>query len=51
MGSVSLIAVTHEQKDLGTLNQDLGQRCRGPRSRAHAQGPELARKVARILAD
>jgi len=54
MGSVSLIAVTHEQKDLGTLNQDLGQRRRdlargrmrkdraGPQSRAHSGGLELA---------
>ena len=54
MGSVSLIAVTREQKDLGTLNQDLVQRAAtsladasartgaGPQSRAHSGGLELA---------
>jgi mono/diheme cytochrome c family protein len=51
MGSISLIAVTHEEKDLPTLTQDLGQRRRDlARDRMRAD-PELARKVARLLAD
>jgi hypothetical protein len=51
MGSISLIAVAHEQKDLPALNQDLGQRRRDIARERMRKDPELARKVARILAD
>jgi hypothetical protein len=51
MGSISLIAVPHEQKDLQTLQKDISQRSRtvaGERMRAD---PALARKVAQILGE
>src|SRR5437899_3237363 len=51
MGSISLIAVPHQQKDLATLNEDLGKRRRDIARDRMRSDPALARKVAQILAD
>jgi hypothetical protein len=51
MGSISLMAVAHDQSDLPTLNRDLGQRRREIARERMRNDPELARKVARILAN
>jgi mono/diheme cytochrome c family protein len=51
MGSISLIAVPHEESDLKALQEDLA-RCRNELVRARMQAdPSLARKVAQILAE
>jgi hypothetical protein len=51
MGSVSLIAVPHEESDLGTLQGDLTRRRNElARSRMRAD-PALAKKVAKLLAE
>jgi len=51
MGSISLIAVPHEESDLGTLQGDqLRRRNELARSRMRAD-PALAKKVAKLLAE
>lgn len=51
MGSVSLIAVAHEESDLGTLQSDVGQRRNQLVRERMRSDPELAQKVARLLAE
>jgi mono/diheme cytochrome c family protein len=51
MGSISLIAVAHDQSDLKILNEDLAQRTRKLVRERMLSDPELARKVANILAE
>jgi hypothetical protein len=51
MGSVSLIAVPHEQSDLKTLTDDVGQRARKFARDRLRNDPALAAKVAKILAE
>lgn len=51
MGSVSLLAVAHEESEITTLRTDLEQRARIlARTRMKAD-PELARKVVKLLAE
>jgi len=51
MGSVSLIAVAHEESDLATLREDVSRRNRElARSRMQAD-PALAKKVAEMLSE
>src|SRR5437899_9740317 len=51
MGSISLIAVPHQESDLGTLQGDLSRR-RNQLARSRMQAdPALAKKVAKLLAD
>src|ERR1041385_2887947 len=51
MGSISLIAVPHEEKDLAVLNEDLGRRRREMAREGMRSNPAIARKVAQILAE
>lgn len=51
MGSISLIAVPHEESDLTFLRGDLAARSRQIAIDRMASDPALARKVRRILAD
>jgi hypothetical protein len=51
MGSISLIAVPHEESDLGTLQADLQQRSRQLARERMRSDPAVARKVAQILAE
>jgi hypothetical protein len=51
MGSISLIAVPHEEKDLATLQQDLNRR-RNELVRARLQSdPALAKKIRELLSE
>jgi hypothetical protein len=51
MGSISLIAVPHEESDLSTLQEDIA-RCRNELARTRmAADPSLAKKVAQLLAE
>ena len=51
MGSISLIAVPHEESELGALNQELAKR-RNELARARMQSdPALAKKVAQLLSE
>ena len=51
MGSISLIAVPHEESNLTALQEDMAKR-RNELVRARMQAdPSLARKVAQILAE
>jgi len=49
MGSVSLIAVAHEESDLKRLNEDLAQRSRRIARQRMLSDPDLAKRIARIL--
>ncbi len=51
MGSLSLIAVAHEEADLKTLNEDLVARSRKLTREKMRSDPALAAKVMRILAE
>ena len=51
MGSVSLIAVPHEESDLPSLRDDLENRSRQLARERMKADPALARKVMRILAE
>jgi hypothetical protein len=51
MGSVSLIGVPHVESDLSTLREDTQRRARELAREQMRANPELARKVARILAE
>jgi mono/diheme cytochrome c family protein len=51
MGSVSLVAVPHVESDLHVLNEDISKRSRKMAHDRMAADPELAKKVARILAE
>ena len=51
LGSISLMAVPHEESDLGTLQGDLSRRSRQLAKDRMQSDPALARKVAQILAE
>ena len=51
MGSISLIAVPHEESDLATLREDLAQRAHQLAREKMRADPVLARKVRQILAE
>ena len=51
LGSISLMAVPHEESDLGTLQGDLSRRSRQLAQDRMQSDPALARKVAQILAE
>jgi len=51
MGSISLIAVPHEESDLATLQNELKQRGRELARERMRKDPALARKVAQMLAE
>jgi hypothetical protein len=51
MGSVSLIAVPHEESDLATLQGDITRRAKELARERMRSDPETARKVARLLAE
>ncbi len=51
MGSISLVAVPHEESDLATLQQDLVHRSRQLARERMRDDPALAKKVAKILAE
>jgi hypothetical protein len=51
MGSISLIAVAHEESELKTLTNDLSQRSRELARERIRHDPALAIKVAKILAE
>jgi mono/diheme cytochrome c family protein len=51
MGSISLLAVPHEESDLATLRDDLSQRSRKVARDRMVTDPVLARKVAQILSE
>ena len=51
LGSISLMAVQHEESDLGTLQGDLSRRSRQLAKDRMQSDPALARKVAQILAE
>jgi hypothetical protein len=49
MGSISLIAVAHEEKDLPALRQDMAERSQKVVRERLRQDPALARKIAQFL--
>jgi hypothetical protein len=51
MGSISLIAVTHDEVDHGTLQRDVSQRSRELVREKMRSDPALARKVVQLLAE
>lgn len=51
MGSISLIAVPHEESDLKTLTEDLSLRGRELARQRMRNDPALALKAAKILAE
>ncbi len=51
MGSVSLIAVPHEESDLGTLQEDIARRTKELVRERMRTDPDTARKVARLIAE
>ena len=51
MGSISLIAVPHQESGLATLQGDMKQRSRGIARERMRKDPILAKKVAQILAE
>jgi mono/diheme cytochrome c family protein len=51
MGSISLIAVPHEETDLSALRRDLARRSRQLARERMEADPVLAQKVARILSE
>jgi hypothetical protein len=51
MGSVSLIAVTHDEADHGKLQRDVSQRSRELVREKMQSDPALARKVVQLLAE
>lgn len=51
MGSISLIAVAHDQADYPELHSDISQRARMVASQKMRNDPTLARKVMKMLAE
>lgn len=51
MGSVSLIAITHDESDFRSVNQELNQRARTIARKAMWNNPDLAKKVAQLLSE
>ena len=51
MGSISLIAVAHDEADFAKLNGDVSQRARNVARQRMQADPALAKKVAKILAE
>jgi hypothetical protein len=51
MGSISLIAVAHDEADHGKLQRDISQRSRELVREKMRSDPALARKVMQLLAD
>jgi mono/diheme cytochrome c family protein len=51
MGSISLIAVAHQESDLATLRQELERRSRQIARERMRSDPALAKKVAQMLAE
>ena len=51
MGSISLIAVPHDESDLGTLQADIRQRNRQIAREKMRDDPALAKKVMQMLAE
>jgi hypothetical protein len=49
MGSISLIAVAHDEKDLPTLRQDMAERAQKVVRERLRQDPALARRIAQFL--
>jgi hypothetical protein len=51
MGSISLIAVPHNESELGTLQRDIGQHRREMARDAMRTDPALAARIAQLLAE
>ena len=51
MGSVSLIAVPHDEADLATLQTDVNQRAKQVARERMREDPQLAKKVMQMLAE
>jgi hypothetical protein len=51
MGSISLIAVPHEEKELTTLQGDLNRRRNALAKERMRTDPSLVRKIAQLLAE
>ena len=51
MGSISLIAVPHEESDFTTLQEDITRRTKELVRERMRTDPDTARKVARLLAE
>jgi len=51
MGSISLIAVPHNESELGTLQRDIGQHRREMARDAMRTDPALATRIAQLLAE
>jgi hypothetical protein len=51
MGSISLIAVAHEEAERAALQADIGQRQRELARKRMEADPDLAKRIARLLAE
>jgi hypothetical protein len=51
MGSISLMAVAHDESDIGILRQDIHQRSRNLARERMQTDPALRKKVAQLLAE